>query len=119
LYLAKYEHQNAYSDAASGTICPVSGAAQVTCSTGALGPPKNSIVRLTTIEFRDAYSSSLAFAVSYHHDFQARVNSVEIPVYLFKDGKSGLSGGVTAGWRSDNNNRIFGIFVSAPFSLIP
>lgn len=119
LFLLREEYQSSYDDAKNGTICPVTaGATQLNCASGALGTPTNKIVRLATFEFRHQLGS-FAYAFAFHRDSHSGVNSVEIPVYLFQNGKGGLSGGFTAGWRSDPNTKTFGIFAAAPFSLIP
>lgn len=117
LLLAKYEFQRSYVDASSGTICPVvPGASQLTCASGALGAPTANVARIVTLEFRDAlFLKSAAFSVSYHHDFQAGANSIELPIYLVNDAPKGLTGGLLTGWRSKPDSVVFGVFVSSPF----
>lgn len=111
-----YEHQEAWEAADTRTACPA-GAAPVVCVTGPLGPPTKSKKDLFSLELRRKFAD-FALAPIATYDAKDDVWGVEVPVYLLLNSDGALSGGVKFGWRSDDDDFRFGVFISQPFQVL-
>ena len=106
------------------TLCPAaSGSAPVICTTASPGAPERDEGLLLSLGLKHRFSGRdgkpLALAVSplVTYDALDDVWGVDFPIYFFSDGKSGLNGGIRAGWRSDENEVSFGIFIGSAFNI--
>jgi len=128
LILGSIEYRKSYTSATAGTLCPVpSGGTVVTCSTGAIGDPKEKESLLTSLELRRQYVlpdnflglGSIAIRPRVIYDTKTDVYGFDFPLLFAADEKKNLIGGVRLGWQSDAHDFIAGLFVGAPFSIFP
>jgi len=113
-----YEHQEAYADADTKTVCPVV-TPPVTCVSGPLGAPKLSQQDLFSLDLRKMFSASLGAAATFTYDAHSDVWGVETPIYFVRNPSGdGLTGGVKLGWRSDKHDLRASIFIGKAFSLL-
>jgi hypothetical protein len=113
-------YQRAFKDNPTKVECP-SGTAPVTCVNGAIGAPTRSTKVLLALEAR-AFESwrnfiPMGIAPLFTYDAQSREYSVSVPLYLYTDGKNGLTGGVRGDWTSVKHNIIFGVFITKAFDV--
>lgn len=106
------------------TLCPpASGPAPVACTTAAAGPPDRDESLLLSLGLKHRFYGrsgkllNLAVSPLVTYDALDDVWGVDLPVYFFSDGKSGLNGGLRAGWRSDDKDVAFGIFIGSSFNI--
>jgi hypothetical protein len=124
LLLFSYQYQDTFADNTTKTICPTTSSTPVlTCVTNPIGLPKETIKSIVAVEVRDriwlaanSLLSSFAFDLGTYYDTKAKVWGVDLPIYLVGD-KTGLSGGVQLGWRSDTNGFTASVFVSKAFDI--
>ena len=114
-------YQVAYTDNTTAILCPAGGAAPVTCVNGPIGAPKESTKVLLAVEVR-AYESWARFipmgiAPMFTVDAKSKDYAFSMPLYLYTDGKNGLTGGVRGDWTSVKHDTVFGIFVTKTFDV--
>jgi hypothetical protein len=82
------------------------------CRTAPLGPPQVRTTGVATLEWRRFLGPDLALNPTVSRDFEARVWSLQLPIYFLATDK-GLTGGARLGYRSDTRQLTFGVFVGA------
>ena len=111
------EYQNSYKDAAKQTICPAGGGSgPVVCQTDSFGEPDDDDRKLLFLEARKTILGA-GVSLKVTRDFDQDTTGVDVPVYLIRNPKGGLAGGVRGGWRSDTDDLEFGVFVGSSFKL--
>ena len=114
------DYQRAYTDSASKILCPA-GSAPVTCVNGSIGAPTATTKVLLAVEARafESWSNFIPMGVAPMFTFDAKSHAYafDVPVYLYSDGKNGLTGGVRADWTSVKHRVIFGVFVTKAFDV--
>jgi hypothetical protein len=61
------------------------------------------------------FGTPMAISPQLTYDVSDDVVGIDVPLYLVSDGEGGLTGGVRAGWRSDTDKFVVGIFVGTRF----
>jgi len=111
----------AYKDAKSSTQClqtPPATGAFLTCADGPIGEPSRSTTQILNLEWRRQITDKVAFSLQASRDFKNKISTVQLPVYFISDAKSGLSGGLTLGWTSEDHKASLGVFVGQSFKLL-
>lgn len=113
-----YRREVAYEAGKKATICPLDPGDDpvLVCATKSLGAPTKDEKDLATVSLnirRDRYSISPL--VTY--DFDDDVVGIEVPIYLSRNNKGRLTGGVSFGWESEDDDFTAQVFIGAPFSL--
>lgn len=121
VYLSvSYEFQRSWKAGDASDICsPLGMMGYSSCKSLALGAPTKRTSSLFHLELRRFFSKSVALGFRAHYDTDADVFSVEIPLYFLQNEDGGLAGGVTAGFRSDEDAPTLGVFVAEAFTLVP
>jgi hypothetical protein len=114
-----FRYQVAYKDANTGSLCPAPKSFPVDCKTGPIGPPPKTESPIPYLEYRQRIWAGLAIDPSVNYDLKKSVVGVTLPVYFIGSGSGKLTGGLSAGWRSDQGGTQFGLFVGSAFSLSP
>jgi hypothetical protein len=125
LLALRYEYQSVFVEGAGAReICaPQTETDALECRSLVLAPPrekKKSILRGEWRRFLPGGRVAVDLLVS--HDFNEKVSSIDLPIYILtersdKDGKGGLTGGARFGWRSDTDDFTLGVFVGGRFKL--
>lgn len=122
--LAGVEYQNGYKADDTQTVCMTPDMAGLqTCKTGAFSDPVEQDKELLFLELRQKLSISsvlnypIAIEPRISHDFEEEVFAVDVPIYLVRDEKSALTGGLRIGYRDDTEDVTFGLFVGSRFSI--
>jgi hypothetical protein len=111
------QYQNAYKAANTQTICPASTAGNpVISKTGAIGEPSSQQKHLLYVEDRTELLT-LGLSIRISHDFKDGDTGIDFPVYIFRNKKNNLSGGLRMGWTDKTHDTTFGVFIGGDFSL--
>jgi hypothetical protein len=117
---ANYRHEDTYA-AASGPVdvCrPVDATTAMTCSEAVIGPPTRTQSELWQIEVRKFLGGGLAISPRLTRNVSKNITGFEFPLYFIKGaGGNGLTGGVTAGWRSDQRGPTVVLFVGQALGI--
>jgi hypothetical protein len=117
---ANYRHEDAFSAAGDPVaICwPAGSTAATTCSDAVVGAPVRSQSELFQIEVRKFLGSGLAISPRFTRNVTKSISGFELPLYFIKAGDaSGLTGGVTTGWRSDQRGPSIVVFVGQALGI--
>lgn len=112
--------QRNYKDQDDFAVCPVdiSVGEQLDCPVNAFGTPKRDDSALVRGEFRYILGKKFAISPTVVYDVTDSDFRAELPIYLISNEDGGLSGGIRAGYDTEDENEfIFGVFVSSPFEL--
>ena len=127
LYLLRFSRQYKRQGQAVIALCPpiATGAAYVTCPSGALGAPEGKKFNIMSAEWRHRFKR-LAFSATLSYDRTSKVRAIAVPVFLpllnrgfgaLESGEPQFSAGLQFGWRSDTGGSV-GVFAGLPFSLV-
>ncbi|MBD3299178.1 MAG: hypothetical protein GF341_11020 [candidate division Zixibacteria bacterium] len=102
------------------TICrPLEGHDATYCVDLPIGRPnevRRDIVSVSFLHYPGR--TQIAFRPTIHRDLTKAVTGVEIPIYFVPGRDSGiLEGGVTIGWRSDNEDLTYSLFIGRAIAL--
>lgn len=115
------EYQNAFKNADERTICAAPDANGLQqCQTAPFGEPVDNDKFLLSLEGRRIFQNlpyKPAASLKLTYDFEDDTFGADLPIYLLRDAKSNLNGGVRFGWRDDTDDLIVGVFVGSTFSL--
>ncbi|WP_256077952.1 hypothetical protein [Massilia sp. YIM B04103] len=118
LLFARYAFQRKYEDSKSKVLCRPN-AEVIECIQGPVGEPQRKTSRILTMGAR--YQGGwYALNPTINYDHVSKVKGVDLPIYLFGASEkkpSALSGGIGAGWRSDNHDFTFYVFVGSPLEF--
>ena len=115
----QFDRQDSYRGGSKTNVCqPLAGTNATTCRDLVLGAPTKTSRSIARIELR-RFSRGGKFAInpSWSRDLDEDVSSLQLPIFFLQDGKGGLNGGVTAGWRSDTKAFTLSLFVGASLDL--
>jgi hypothetical protein len=122
--------ENSYADADRLALCPPGTPGQSQgCPSKVVGPPMNTrrgvfeaeVRKYLPVRLRNDHPIGVSAVL--RRDWENKETSVEMPIYLVKDKKGGLSGGLSVGhvWSPTPSNRgpRFAVFVGQTFGLVP
>lgn len=110
------QFQDAYKATKTQTVCPVTTGTSVICNSGALGEPDHQQKYILYIEGRTELLS-LGINVRISHDFKRDDTGVDVPIYIFRDKKNSLNGGIRIGWIDKMHKTVLGLFIGGNYSL--
>lgn len=89
-----------------------------TCDTQPFGPPKKNNKIIAYTEYRVFISGKYAVSPRVSYDFDDSTLGIRVPVYMVRNAKGSLSGGLRFDWNSKDEDIIISVFVSAPIKLL-
>lgn len=120
------DYQRSFKAAQAVTTCPLPAAGQkiVSCVPGPIEGPTRSdkLILAPEVRFllpvsRNGIIRSLGFGPRLEVDLLGSELAFDLPVYLASDPKTGLNGGIRAGYVTDGDDFRIGVFVGKSFSL--
>lgn len=117
---AHFDRQTFHRAAGATQLCrPLGTTGASTCSASILRGPAEGKTSLLHLELRKFLGNG-NFAVNpvFTRDFENDVSSLEVPLYFLRDDQGGLTGGVSLGWRSDQDAFVASVFVGPSLPLI-
>jgi hypothetical protein len=118
------ERQRTWDEGDATITCPLpaSGASSVSCLSGQLGLPRQTLGTVSKYGYRrkvTLFGAPSGFAMNLEYDAATRLFDVSLPVYLIQnaDKPGELNAGIRLGWGNKSRGNNIGIFVSTPFSL--
>jgi hypothetical protein len=120
-FTATFTVESAYKDAKSSSLClqtPPATGTFLTCADGPIGEPSRTTTQILSLEWRRQITEKVAFSLQASRDFKNRISTIQLPLYFIGDAKSGLSGGLTLGWTSEDHKASLGVFVGQAFKLL-
>jgi hypothetical protein len=125
-FTGSVEYAEGKKDAKAGVVCPPGTGSNVTCVSGALGPPKKEERLTLAFEYRELFPlpqdwllKGVGVAAQVAHDVKNDRTVVDLPIYLVPDAKQNFTGGVRLGWNSEDHDIVAGVFVSSAFGTRP
>lgn len=118
LFRVGYDYVRGYKAASDSIVCRVPDPAMPPqCQSGKFAGPGDDDGDVGFAEMRRtlAWKFFQAFTVKYSYDFDARKSEVDVPLYLFRNKKGDLNGGVRVDWNEKDDFGI-GVFVGTAFS---
>lgn len=118
-----YEYQDAYKDADSKTIVlPPDTSGVQEAKTGAIGPPKRDRKQLVALEVRRFFTLTKAekpigLNLKLTYDLEEDTFGAEMPVWLVRDAKGNLTGGLSFGWKEKDHRFTVGVIVGGAFGF--
>jgi hypothetical protein len=114
VYVAlSYEFQSTLKEGTSAERCrPLDMSGNLECLTLALGAPTRSRSHLVRGELRRFISDKAAVVFRAAYDFSDKVLGFEVPIYFLQRKDEGLAGGVTFGFRNDQDSPSVMLFIS-------
>lgn len=120
-----FETKKSHKAAKAATYCPVGGPAPVKCTTGPFGPPQTETDHKLrgTVRYAGSLKTSpngaspIGAELVAAYDFHDKTWGVELPVYLFVDKDSTLTGGIRGAYDSKQDDFQFGIFIGKSFDF--
>ncbi|MEI6668691.1 MAG: hypothetical protein WCP29_11095 [Acidobacteriota bacterium] len=119
---AEYVRSVAYQSADMRRVCvPIGTAGALECTDRVVGSPTRLRSHVATLEVRKFFGAA---AINPRLSINPRTSSVsvEVPVYVLRGTKGGLTGGVRVGWRhspSSGSTLEMSVFAGQVFGLIP
>jgi hypothetical protein len=110
-----YRYEQVHKAQPAQSICTPTSAAppgSLSCAEMRIGAPVGRIQTVLTLEARAAFRASLATVLRFSQDVRNDVSAIAVPIYLFRNEKGDLGGGVQFQHRSDVANPTLGIFIS-------
>ncbi len=90
----------------------------LTCSNTRLGAPIEQQRKLIYFQINHhSARQGLAFQVRGTYDFEEKEYGIKVPVYLMRNDKEALTGGIEFGWQSETDEVVAGLFIGKAFSL--
>lgn len=120
------DYQSSFKAAQAVTTCPLPAPGQtiVSCVPGPIEGPTRSDklilapeARLLLPVSRNGLIRSLGFGPRLEVDLLSSELAFDLPIYLASDPKTGLNGGIRAGYVTDGDDFRIGVFVGKSFSL--
>ncbi len=109
------EFQRVYKAAPSKIMCP-SGNGIVTCQAGLFSEPTEVDKELLSFEIRRRVANH-GVSLKLTYDNISEVSAIDLPIYLIEDKNENLNGGVRIGYRDDQDNVEFGMFIGSSFNI--
>lgn len=116
---ANYRHEDIFESADAVDVCrPIAGTNASRCTPAVIGVPRENKSELWQLEIRKFMGRNLAISPRLTRNITTAVTGFEFPLYFIKagDGK-GLTGGVIAGWRSDQRGPSVVLFVGQALGI--
>lgn len=118
LFRMGYDYVRGHKAASDSIVCRVPDSAMPPqCQSGKFAGPSDDDGDVGFAEIRRTLGGKFfqAFTVKYSYDFDAKKSEVDVPLYLFKNKKGDLNGGVRVDWNEKDDFGI-GVFVGTAFS---
>jgi hypothetical protein len=116
LFAVGIDYGRSYRPGREVILCPASnGTDPVECVSGPLGPPIERNSKVLWTEARGGMSS-IGYSLRIAHDFESDTTGVDLPIYLLRNAKGALTGGIRLGW-SNKQDTVLGVFLSSPLEL--
>jgi hypothetical protein len=118
LFTLSAQYQDAFEDSTNGTVCPApdGSGSPLICLTGPVNGPEEKKKKLVSLEARRDFGFA-GVGLTSTYDFEARVFSVELPLYFVKDKDGKFIAGIKGGWRDDTHDFSASVFVSTAYGL--
>ena len=120
VYGGGLEYQDSYSGNNKTQICTPAVVPEnaTSCTNVVIGKPIQTRRKLAYAEFRWANTEmNFAIAPKITRDFENDEMGVLLPIYLMRDKKDALTGGVSLGWQSETDEVTASIFVGKAFEF--
>ena len=114
------EYQESYTGSSETQICsPVPVPENATsCSNVVIGEPTQTRRKMAYVELRWANPKmNFAIAPKVTWDFENGETGILLPLYLMRDDKDALTGGISIGWQSETDDVTASIFVGKAFEF--
>jgi len=118
IYLSTgFDFAHSYKVAKVRTDCPSSTGSPVVCVTGSFGPPSETDKHLLWLAARgELADTGIGLGIKITHDLKDGESGVDLPIYLFRDDKHLLNGGIRVGW-TNTDHFAAGLFVGSSFDV--
>lgn len=121
MWTFEYEFQERFDVKKNEIRCPTTSAGSFfSCVEAASSVPEEITSRVSSFEYRRKMKMfGIETAISPKASYNDKTHKVEVgvPVYLFQDGKGGLTGGVRADWENTEHDWEFSVFIGNKFTL--
>jgi hypothetical protein len=120
LVAVAYRYEESFDTGEGATLCAPFGATPaLRCEEVDLGPPARRHANVLVAEVRRFVGESLGLNPRLSYDATHEVWGLELPVYFLQDPELGLNGGLSLGWRSDDEVWLLSVFVGAALGVLP
>jgi hypothetical protein len=117
---AHFDQQEFYQAGRATQLCrPLGATGGSTCSNVVLSAPAKASPGVVRLEWRKFLGrGNIAINPVFSRDLEDKVSSIQVPIYFLSDANGGLNGGVSFGWRSDQDTFLASVFVGPSLKLI-
>jgi hypothetical protein len=118
-----FEYQDGFKDADSKTlVLPVDANGVQEAKTGPIGSPKSDRKKLAALELRRFImlpnaKKPIGLNLKVTYDFEEETLGVDMPVWMIRDAKGNLTGGLSFGWTEKDDKFTVGVIVGGAFGF--
>jgi hypothetical protein len=118
LFALNYANSRGWKAQPKRNVCqPLTNTNATTCAERIIGAPKPDNRQQTELEIKRKLTTSFAAGFYLTRDHELEAWGVEVPIYFLKNETGGLSGGIVAGYRSDEKRYDLSVFIGQAFDL--
>ncbi len=119
LWSLGYSHEESYEAADKVDICsPLGATGSTSCSEAILGAPEKKTSELAFAEFRYLEESAhVAISPRVQYDIEDSEWAIRLPIYLMHNKEGALTGGVSFGYTSKDDDIAMAIFIGKEFAF--
>ena len=114
-----YRYEEAFRAGAETQLClPLGATGALACDPVQIGPPERRQAHVLQVELRRFFAERLGVNPRISYEVKDAVVGLELPIYFLRDPDRGLNGGVSLGWRSDDDELVLSVFVGEALGVI-
>jgi hypothetical protein len=114
-----YRFEEAFRAGAETDLClPLGATGALACDPAEIGPPQRRQAHVLQAELRRFFGERLGVNPRISYEVKDAVVGLELPLYFLRDPDRGLNGGVSLGWRSDDDELVWSVFVGEALGVI-